>query len=380
MTTLQMAILIFLLPVVGFTIMALTNKHLPRRGDWLATGIMGVALLAALEVFRRAWGSENLLMANWTFDWLPMSIGQTLRGGVMIDRLTAVMLVVVTTISFLVHLFSLKYMEGDAKYGRYYSSLQLFSASMLGLVLVNNMLFLFIFWELVGLSSYLLIGHFFEKKSASNAAIKAFITTRVGDVGMFIGMMICFWQVGSLQFADLFAAVETGELAGHWRTWAGLGIFFGAMGKSAQFPLHVWLPDAMEGPTPVSALIHAATMVAAGVYLVGRTLPLFDAPTLLFIAYIGGFTALVRRHHRPGSGRHQKSAGLLDRQPAGLYGLGAGGGRLRLGPFPPDHARLFQSRPLPGFGRDHPRHAPRTIDEQIRVACGAKCPRPPFAI
>src|SRR5690606_23060436 len=161
-------------------------------------------------------------------------------------------------------------------YGRYFTCLQLFTLSMLGLVLANNLLFLYIFWELVGLSSYLLIGHWFEKKSASNAAIKAFITTRLGDVGMFIGIMICYLDVGSLQAAYRCRALERGTLAGAWRAIAGLGIFIGAMGKSAQFPLHIWLPDAMEGPTPVSALLHAATMVAAGVYLTGRLLPLFD--------------------------------------------------------------------------------------------------------
>ncbi|HOE95478.1 MAG TPA: NADH-quinone oxidoreductase subunit L [Candidatus Sumerlaeota bacterium] len=290
--TLFLALGIFLSPLAGFILLAFLNRRLPRNGDWLATALIALPLLLAVALFARALRSPSPLLLNLTFTWLPMTTAAGLDGGLMVDRLTAVMLLVVTLVSFLVHLFSTGYMRGDARYGRYFTCLQLFTLSMLGLVLANNLLFLYIFWELVGLSSYLLIGHWFEKKSASNAAIKAFITTRLGDVGMFIGIMICYLEVGSLQYADLFAAVETGTLAGAWRTIAGLGIFIGAMGKSAQFPLHVWLPDAMEGPTPVSALIHAATMVAAGVYLTGRLLPLFDPQTLLGIAYIGAFTAL----------------------------------------------------------------------------------------
>lgn len=272
--------------------MALFHNRIPRHGDFLATGALGICLAFSLVIFARAMKSPDPVMANAVFDWLPMTAARVLSGGILVDHLAAVMLVVVCLVSFLVYLFSIKYMEADVRYGRYYCGLLLFTVSMLGLVLADNMLFLYIFWELVGLSSYLLIGHWFEKKSASDAAVKAFITTRLGDVGMFIGIMVIYWKVGSLQYADVFAAVRTGLLAGHWQTIAGLGIFFGAMGKSAQFPLHVWLPDAMEGPTPVSALIHAATMVAAGVYLTARLLPIFDPPTLLFIAYIGGITAL----------------------------------------------------------------------------------------
>lgn len=295
---LKLALFIFLLPLATFALMALFHHRIPRHGDWLATIVIGAILAASIAIFIHAASAKNA-MVNFTFDWLPLGIGNMLKGGILVDRLTAVMLVVVTLVSFLVHLFSVKYMEGDVRYGRYYCGLLLFTTSMLGLVLANNLVYLYIFWEMVGLSSYLLIGHWFEKKSASDAAIKAFITTRLGDVGMFIGLMICYQRVGSLQYADLFAAVQNGALSGasgffgmDWQTLAGLGIFFGAMGKSAQFPLHVWLPDAMEGPTPVSALIHAATMVAAGVYLTGRLLPFFSPSTLIFIAYIGGITAL----------------------------------------------------------------------------------------
>ncbi|MEN6627078.1 MAG: NADH-quinone oxidoreductase subunit L [Candidatus Sumerlaeia bacterium] len=296
---LKLAVLIFLLPLATFALMAIFHHRIPRHGDWLATTAIGVILAAAITIFVHAGMSDRNIQVNYVFDWLPLGVSNMVKGGILVDRLTAIMLVVVTLVSFLVHLFSVGYMKDDVRYGRYYCGLLLFTTSMLGLVLANNLVYLYIFWELVGLSSYLLIGHWFEKKSASDAAIKAFITTRLGDVGMFIGLMICYWKVGSLQYADLFAAVQNGLLSEpsglwgfDWQTLAGLGIFFGAMGKSAQFPLHVWLPDAMEGPTPVSALIHAATMVAAGVYLTGRLLPFFSPDTLVFIAYIGGITAL----------------------------------------------------------------------------------------
>jgi len=303
-STIKLSILIFLLPLASFTILAFLHKRLPRHGDWVGLGALGTALLCSLSIFGSAVFGSDPLFAHWTFDWIPTTAHKALKGGILVDGLTAVMLVVVTLVSFLVHLFSTKYMHGDVRYGRYYASLSLFTTSMLGIVFADNILYLFVFWELVGLSSYLLIGHWYEKKSASDAAIKAFITTRVGDVGMLLGMLIIYWKVGSLQYVDVFAACGLdGPMAGEvdipmmtanwsWQTLAALGLFFGAMGKSAQFPLHVWLPDAMEGPTPVSALIHAATMVAAGVYLVGRLFPIFTSDAFIVVAYVGGITAL----------------------------------------------------------------------------------------
>lgn len=287
-----LTLLVFLLPLLAYAAASLAPRLLLRRVDVAATTALGLSLALSLVVFAASFSSPANLIFDRNIPWLPAGGAGQLNCGYMLDRLTSVMLVVVTLVSFLVHLFSIRYMQGDQRYNRYYCCLLLFTTSMLGLVLANNLLFLFIFWELVGLSSYLLIGHWFEKKSAGDAAIKAFITTRIGDVGMFIGLMIIYCQAGSIQYADIFAAVQSGELSGNWRTLAGLGLFFGAMGKSAQFPLHVWLPDAMEGPTPVSALIHAATMVAAGVYLTGRMYPVFDPQTLLFIAYTGAITAI----------------------------------------------------------------------------------------
>ncbi|MCX7012975.1 MAG: NADH-quinone oxidoreductase subunit L [Candidatus Sumerlaeota bacterium] len=293
----HIAILIWLIPVCLFAFLAVFHKQafLPRVRDWLATGAMGVCLGLSLYMFYHAWGGSALPKTgvSWQLEWFRMAPAEPVRMGVLVDNLTVIMLVVVTLVSFLVYLFSIGYMHGDPKYGRYFCGLLLFSASMVGLVLADNLFMLYIFWELVGLSSYVLIGHWFEKPSACQASMKAFITTRIGDVGMFIGIMIIYWQIGSFSYSDVFAAVGRGSLAGTWRTWAGIGLFLGAVGKSAQFPLHVWLPDAMEGPTPVSALIHAATMVAAGVYMVGRLFLLFDAPTFLVIAYTGAITAFV---------------------------------------------------------------------------------------
>jgi NADH-quinone oxidoreductase subunit L len=252
--------------------------------------VLALSLWVFFEVFRAADPHAGSRGFRPWFD--PAGRGAMLFAGMMVDNLTAMMLVVVSTVSFLVHLYSIGYMHGDAKYVRFFASLQLFSAAMLGLVLSDNLLTLYVSWEIMGFCSYLLIGHYFEKKSAADACLKAFMTTRIGDVLMFIGMMIIFWKVDSLRFADIFAAVADGTLSGSWQMWAGLLLFGGAMGKSAQFPLHVWLPDAMEGPTPVSALIHAATMVAAGVYLMARSYLLLTPEVFVVIAYVGGFTAI----------------------------------------------------------------------------------------
>src|SRR5205085_1653930 len=215
-----------------------------------------------------------------------------------IDNLTAIMLVVVTTVSLLVHVYSMGYMRDHhghpaPRYGRFFAFLGLFTFSMLGLVLTDNLFMLFMFWELVGVCSYFLIGFEFERPAAQVAQIKAFMTTRVGDLGFFLAIMIVGAHVGSFRFDDIFASIPHNQWQGWMLAAAAILLFIGPVGKSAQFPLHVWLPDAMEGPTPVSALIHAATMVAAGVYLVGRCFPLFTPETLLVIAYTGGITLFV---------------------------------------------------------------------------------------
>jgi NADH-quinone oxidoreductase subunit L len=214
--------------------------------------------------------------------------------GLTIDMLTAVMLIVVTVVSLMVQIYSQGYMHGDPGYHRYFAYMSLFSTAMLGLVMVNNLLIMYIFWELVGLCSYLLIGFWFHRPAAAKAAKKAFIVTRIGDFGFLAAILLLFFNTGTLDVAQLHGMAVTGAIGSAALTWAAIGIFAGAVGKSAQFPLHVWLPDAMEGPTPVSALIHAATMVAAGVFLVARMFPLFEhsPEALSTVAYIGGFTAI----------------------------------------------------------------------------------------
>ena len=288
------AYIIPLLPLASFFINIAVGKRLPRKGDWLslATILAGLVMSVGifLEVFR---AYDPNFKYHVVAPWLTVGDRFVLNVGILVDNLTAVMLLVVSGVSTLVHLFSIGYMHGDPRYSRYFAYLSIFSFSMLGLVLSESFFFIFIFWELVGLSSYLLIGFWFEKKSAADAGKKAFIVTHIGDVGFLIGNMIIFVSCGVFGFDEVFQAIGQGKLSGTLLTIAGIGVFCGAIGKSAQFPLHVWLPDAMEGPTPVSALIHAATMVAAGVYLVGRVYPMFTPDAFLFIAYIGFITLFI---------------------------------------------------------------------------------------
>jgi NADH-quinone oxidoreductase subunit L len=298
---LTFSVAILLLPLAGFMLVAFFNKRLPRQGDWLETLLITVALVLSLLVMYQKLTVYAATTLTLNFTWIDF---QNVPGigplkivlGFSIDNLAAIMLAVVTLISTLVHFFSIGYMHGDVRYGRYFAFLGLFSFSMLMIVLANNLFLLYVGWELVGLSSYLLIGHWYEKKSASNAAMKAFIVNRVGDVGFFVGIMVLFGTFHTFGLQEIFEHIKGGHLplgSEGWLTAAGVLIFCGAVGKSAQFPLHVWLPDAMEGPTPVSALIHAATMVAAGVYLVARTFPLMTADALTIIAYIGAITAFI---------------------------------------------------------------------------------------
>ncbi len=279
-----------LLPFMGFVIALLLGKRFGNIGAKLSTVILGVCILLSFYCVYLVYmaGSFSISM-NW-FITAKFSI----NFGMLADGLSAMMLVVVSIVSFLVHLYSIGYMHGDSRYWLFFVYLQLFSASMFGLVLADNYLQMYIFWELVGLCSYLLIGFWYEKQSVSDAAKKAFLTTRVGDVGMMIGILLLFLTTGSLAFREVFAKVTNGGISPGILTAISILLFSGAVGKSAQFPLHVWLPDAMEGPTPVSALIHAATMVAAGVYLVGRSFPLFSASpqAMTVVAFVGAFTAI----------------------------------------------------------------------------------------
>ncbi|MBN1632723.1 MAG: NADH-quinone oxidoreductase subunit L [Ignavibacteria bacterium] len=284
-------VIILLIPLVSFLILIFFKWKLPRNGDWLGTSLLFVNLFLSFYVLYAFLSKGEYKV---TFEWFSLGAGDSVfTAGFTIDALSALMLVVVNLISAVVHLFSVKYMEGDAKYGTYFAYLGLFTFSMLGIVVTNNLLIMYVFWELVGLSSYLLIGFWYENKPPQEAAKKAFIVNRIGDVGFLTGIMIVFLFIGQFGFSEIFEGVQVGKLSGGWLTAAGILIFCGAVGKSAQFPLHVWLPDAMEGPTPVSALIHAATMVAAGVYLVARVFIMFTADALTVITYIGAITAFI---------------------------------------------------------------------------------------
>ena len=287
-------LLILFLPLVSFIVLIFFGKKLPRQGDWVAVGSILTTFILAVYLFIQMLTNYDANFSHGaSLSWIDMGAFK-IDLGILVDNLTIVMLLIVTLVSSCTHIFSLEYMKGDVRYNRYFAYLGLFTFSMNGIVLADNLISMYMSWELVGVSSYLLIGHWFEKDSAANASKKAFLANRVGDIGFFIGIMLLYSAVGAFTFAPIFDSISGGEtIAGLTLTFAGLGIFMGAVGKSSQFPLHIWLPDAMEGPTPVSALMHAATMVAAGVYMCVRLFPIFTADALTVIAYIGAITAIL---------------------------------------------------------------------------------------
>ena len=299
---------IFLLPLGSFVFAALVVRPFFNRFS-LVSGLSTIAALGTALGFS-IWTLRSVILGHELefepVEWLEVG-GATIDFGLLVDPLTALMLVVVTGVSLLVQIYSLGYMKGDASFSRYYAYMSLFTAAMLGLVLASNIIQVYVFWELVGVSSYLLIGFWHERPAAAAAAKKAFIITRIGDVGFLIAILYLFTQADNFAAAGLNAfhipdiweaarpeAAAGAILGGAVLTWLALGIFAGAAGKSGQFPLHTWLPDAMEGPTPVSALIHAATMVAAGVFLVARFFPVFEhsADAMTVVALVGAFTAV----------------------------------------------------------------------------------------
>ena len=293
----QVPWLIFLLPFISFLLCGLVLRpflpKFPKLAGYVTIAAVGISCALSFWVLGAVIAAPNHMLMVDDIKWAVVG-DLEIHVGVLVDALTAVMVVVVTCISLVVQIYSQGYMKGDTGYIRYYAFMSLFTACMLGLVLANNILFMFVFWEGVGLGSYLLIGFWFHKPSAADAAKKAFIVTRFGDLGFLAAILILFANTGTFDTESLYKLVATGALAGSTLTWVAIGIFAGACGKSAQFPLHVWLPDAMEGPTPVSALIHAATMVAAGVFLVARFYPLFShsPEAMLVVAVIGAFTAI----------------------------------------------------------------------------------------
>ncbi len=298
-----MADLLYLIPLpplVAFVINILLGRSLIRdKAHWVALPAVLISWIIAVMAFLDIRDTNEPLMQR-LFTWIPAGEFQ-IDVNLYADQLTAVMLLVVTTIGFLVVVYSVGYMHGDPGYYRFFAYIPLFIFSMLMLVLADNLLVLFVFWEAVGLCSYLLIGYYFRRRSASNAAMKAFIVNRVGDLGFGLGVMLTFWTFGTIYFHGEHGILEQAAehealgIAGGTLTLIGILLFIGAMGKSAQFPLHVWLPDAMEGPTPVSALIHAATMVTAGIYMVARNYTIFmsSETAMLVVAVIGSFTAVM---------------------------------------------------------------------------------------
>lgn len=295
-----LSLIILFLPLAGFSLTILLGKKMPKiYYTELLFISLALILSGVIAFFKLGVYVDKTIIAS--FNWINIGViskglNKFIELGIKIDNLTVLMLIVVNLISLLVHFYSIEYMHGDKKYTRYFAYLGIFTFSMLGIVLTHNILMMYIFWELVGLSSYLLIGFWFEKPSAADASKKAFLVNRVGDVGMFLGILMLFMTYGTFTFDDIYHQISMGVIpfnSGFWLTVTGLLLFMGAVGKSAQFPLHVWLPDAMEGPTPVSALIHAATMVAAGVYLLTRIFVMLTADAMLVIAVIGAFTSFL---------------------------------------------------------------------------------------
>ena len=295
----EYTILILLLPLLSFLTLGIGGKWMTHR----TAGIIGTTVLAVVAVlsYATAWQYFSApRLADGTFDtlmpynvtWLPFTETLSIDLGILLDPISVMMLIVISTVSLMVHVYSFGYMKGERGFQRYYAFLSLFTMSMLGLVVATNIFQMYLFWELVGVSSYLLIGFYYTKPSAVAASKKAFIVTRFADLGFLIGILIYGYYAGTYTFQPSEMALLKGGAA---MIPLALGLMFiGGAGKSAMFPLHIWLPDAMEGPTPVSALIHAATMVVAGVYLVARMFPLFIsyAPDVLhLVAYIGAFTA-----------------------------------------------------------------------------------------
>jgi NADH-quinone oxidoreductase subunit L len=278
----QLALLTLLLPLASATVIALFLRRAGAVASYLSTAAAAVVAIAAVML---AYGGHRFdASAEWfTFGEFTLSLG------IKFDDLAALMLTIVGVVGFCVHLFSLGYMHDDQDKARFFGGLSVFMFSMIGIVLADNLFMMFIFWELVGFSSYLLINHYCLKASAADAAKKAFIVNRVGDFGFLIGILMCYWHYGTVDLNELPSVIAGGAMMS---IAIPLLLFCGAMGKSAQMPLHVWLPDAMEGPTPVSALIHAATMVAAGIYMLCRIEVLMVADALNVIMWVGTITAV----------------------------------------------------------------------------------------
>ncbi len=355
-------------PLVGAAIAGLFGRRIGNTASMaITTGFLMLSALLSWIVFSQwTWGG----LEPFTNTYAPfIQVGKFISNwSFRLDGLSAVMLVVVTTVSSLVHLYSWGYMAEDDSKPRFFSYLSLFTFAMLSLISAADFMQLFFGWEGVGLASYLLIGFWHHKPTANAAAIKAFVVNRVGDFGFALGIMTVFWSLGSIQFAQIFPQIAAH--AGDVWSFAGQGwrlmdlactlLFVGAMGKSAQFFLHTWLPDAMEGPTPVSALIHAATMVTAGVYMVCLLSPMFESAPFAkhVVVVIGATTALFAATVGLVQNDIKRVIAYSTCSQLGYMFMAAGVGRLSSLDVPPFHPRLLQGLALPGRRLGHSRHGP----------------------
>jgi NADH-quinone oxidoreductase subunit L len=289
----RLAWLVPALTLAAWALILLVGRRLPGKGAPVGILAVGAGWLLSLGILGGVIGGAEPYHLQG--DWAPFAADLHISIGITVDGLAAVLLVVVTTVSLLVQIYSVGYMRGDKRYVLYFANLSLFTTGMLVVVLADNLLFLLVGWEIMGICSYFLIGHWWEDPANARAAIKAFLVTRVGDIGFLFGIFVFFWAAKSFEIERIIAGVESGAIGPTTVTLGAVLLFCGAIGKSGQFPLHVWLPDAMAGPTPVSALIHAATMVAAGVFLVARMFPVFEASATAMneIGVIASITMLI---------------------------------------------------------------------------------------
>jgi NADH-quinone oxidoreductase subunit L len=364
----QIPWVILLLPFLSLIIIAFVLRPFfndkPKLGGYVTITAIGIACALSFWVLAAVIGSPEHKLEIPSLHWL--TIGELeFSAGLLVDSLTAIMLVVVTSVSLMVQIYSQGYMSGDTGYHRYYAFMSLFTGCMLGLVTSSSLLMVFVFWEGVGLGSYLLIGFWFHRPSAANAAKKAFIVTRFGDLGFLAAILLIFANTQTFEIEQLHALAVAGTLGGAALTWIALGIFMGAAGKSAQFPLHVWLPDAMEGPTPVSALIHAATMVAAGVFLVARMYPLFEhAPAALTtVAIIGAITAIFAASMGLVMNDIKRVLAYSTISQLGYMMLGLGTGGIAIGIFHLFNHAFFKALLFLGSGSVN--HATGTFDMRL---------------
>ncbi len=379
---------VLLFPLLGFIILGLTGRFMSRTAILtVAWGACGLAFVCAAISFLSMLGTpvNNRSSDQILYTWVVSGDFQ-LSFGLLFDQLSGIMLLIVTGVGLLIHIYSAGYMKGDASFWRFFAFLNFFIFAMVLLVSSDNFLFLLVGWGLVGLASFLLIGFWYRKRSAVEAARKAIVINVIGDFGLMIAIFLIFRQYTALNFftntsngaVGVFNLLDTTTRGHLLPTVIALLLFLACAAKSAQLPLYMWLPDAMEGPTPVSALIHAATMVTAGVYLVARAHPLFElAPQALnVVAVIGGHHRHFRRQHRPFPTRHQARAGLFDHQPAWLHVHGRRRQQLFSRYLSPHHTRLLQGPALYGGRRGN---LQRWQVSKICVqwaACARNCPSP----